>query len=37
MSRRETLALVRVYYRVADPSLRKKVFDLIKSMGPAEG
>lgn len=37
MSRRETLELVRAYYRVSDPALRKKVFELIKSMGPAEG
>jgi transcriptional regulator with XRE-family HTH domain len=37
MSRRETLELVRAYYRIADPALRKKVFELIKSMGPAEG
>jgi len=37
MSRRETLELVRAYYRVADPALRKKVFELIRSMGPAEG
>ena len=37
MSRRETLELVRAYYRITDPSLRKRVFDLIKSMGPAEG
>jgi transcriptional regulator with XRE-family HTH domain len=37
MSRRETLELVRAYYRIADPALRKKVFELIKSMGPSEG
>lgn len=37
MSRRETLELVRAYYRIADPALRKKVFELIKSMGPTEG
>jgi transcriptional regulator with XRE-family HTH domain len=37
MSRRETLELVRAYHQFADPSLRRKVFDLIKSMGPAEG
>jgi transcriptional regulator with XRE-family HTH domain len=37
MSRRETLELVRAYYRIADPALRKRVFDLVKSMGPAEG
>jgi len=37
MSRRETLELVRAYYRIADPALRKKVFEVIKSMGPTEG
>jgi transcriptional regulator with XRE-family HTH domain len=37
LSRRETLELVRAYYRITDPSIRKRVFDLIKSMGPAEG
>lgn len=36
MSRRETLELVRAYYRIGDPALRKKVFELIKSMGPTE-
>jgi len=36
LSRRETLELVRAYYRITDPSIRKRVFDLIKSMGPAE-
>jgi transcriptional regulator with XRE-family HTH domain len=36
MSRRETLELVRAYYRIGDPALRKKVFELIRSMGPAE-
>lgn len=36
LTRRETLELVRAYYRISDPSLRKRVFDLIKSMGPAE-
>jgi transcriptional regulator with XRE-family HTH domain len=36
LSRRETLELVRAYYRITDPSVRKRVFDLIKSMGPAE-
>ncbi|MDR3538902.1 MAG: helix-turn-helix transcriptional regulator [Acetobacteraceae bacterium] len=37
LNRRETLELVRAYYRITDPALRKRVFDLIKSMGPAEG
>ncbi|WP_428485349.1 helix-turn-helix domain-containing protein [Rhodopila sp.] len=36
LSRRETLELVRAYYRIIDPSVRKRVFDLIKSMGPSE-
>lgn len=36
MSRRETLELVRAYYRISDPALRKRVFDLIRSMGPQE-
>ena len=37
MNRRETLELVRAYYRIVDPSVRKRVFDLVRSMGPAEG
>jgi transcriptional regulator with XRE-family HTH domain len=36
LNRRETLELVRAYYRITDPSIRKRVFDLIKSMGPTE-
>ena len=36
MSRRETLELVRAYYRIADPTVRKRVFDLIRTMGPPE-
>ncbi len=36
MNRRETLELVRAYYRITDPAVRKRVFDLIKSMGPPE-
>ena len=37
LNRRETLELVRAYYRITDPAVRKRVFDLIKSMGPIEG
>lgn len=37
MTRRETLELVRAYYRISDPNQRKKVLDLVKAMGPAEG
>jgi transcriptional regulator with XRE-family HTH domain len=36
LSKRETLELVRAYYRITDPAVRKRVFDLIKSMGPTE-
>ena len=32
LTRRETLELVRAYYKITDPSVRKRVFDLIKSM-----
>lgn len=36
LNRRETLELVRAYYRITDLSVRKRIFDLIKSMGPME-
>jgi len=36
LHRRETLELVRAYYRINDPSVRKRVFELIKSLTPAE-
>ncbi len=36
MNRRETLELVRAYYRITEPSVRKRVFELIKSMGPTD-
>jgi len=36
MSKRETLELVRAYYRITDPAVRKRVFDLIKSLAPIE-
>ena len=36
LHRRETLELVRAYYRITDPSVRKRVFDLIKSLAPIE-
>ena len=32
LNRRETLELVRAYYKITDPAVRKRVFDLIKSM-----
>jgi transcriptional regulator with XRE-family HTH domain len=36
MTKRETLDLVRAYYRINDQGVRKRVLDLIKSMGPQE-
>lgn len=36
MTRRETLELVRAYYRINDPNQRKKVLDLVKAIGPSE-
>ena len=36
MSKRETLELVRAYYRITDPNIRKRMFDLMKSMAPAD-
>jgi transcriptional regulator with XRE-family HTH domain len=36
LAKRETLELVRAYYRITDPAVRKRVFDLIKSMGPPD-
>ena len=32
LSKRETLELVRAYYRINDPIMRKKVFDMVKSI-----
>jgi transcriptional regulator with XRE-family HTH domain len=36
LNRRETLEFVRAYYRIADPAMRQRVFNLIKSVGSAE-
>ena len=36
MNKRETMELVRAYYRITDPNVRKRMLDLIKSMGPPE-
>jgi hypothetical protein len=32
MARRETLELVRAYYRIRDPLVRKRVFELAKAL-----
>lgn len=36
LSKRETLELVRAYYRITDPNIRKRMFDLMKSMAPTD-
>lgn len=36
LSRRETLELVRAYYRINDPQVRRRLFELAKSLGDAE-
>lgn len=32
MSKRETLELIRAYYRISDPRVRKRLYDLLRSM-----
>lgn len=36
MARRETLELVRAYYKVKDPTVRKRIFELCKAMAHAD-
>ena len=36
LAKRETLELVRAYYRIADPTLRGRLFDLVKALGAAK-
>jgi transcriptional regulator with XRE-family HTH domain len=36
MARRETLELVRAYYKVKDPLVRKRIFELCKAMAHAD-
>ncbi len=33
LSNRETIKLIRAYYRVTDPQLRKRVLDLLEAIG----
>jgi hypothetical protein len=35
MAKRETLELVRAYYRITDPRVRKRVFELTKAVATA--
>ncbi len=37
MVKRETLELVRAYYRIGDPAIRKRLFELTKSLANATG
>lgn len=37
LTRRETLELVRAYYRIDSPAVRKRVFELVKSLGGGPG
>jgi transcriptional regulator with XRE-family HTH domain len=36
LTKRETLELVRAYYRITDPSMRKRMYELMKSLAPPE-
>ena len=36
MGRRETLELVRAYYQIRDEKARRRVFDLVKSLGASD-
>jgi len=37
LARRETLELVRAYYRITDPHVRKRLFELTKSLASGTG
>ncbi len=37
MARRETLGLVRAYYRIKSDKVRKRIFELTKSIAKADG
>jgi len=37
LDKRETLELIRAYYRIADPAVRKRLFELIKALGNLPG
>lgn len=35
MTKRETLELVRAYFRIEDPAVRQRIFDMVKAAGKA--
>lgn len=37
LSKRETLELVRAYYRIDDPKVRKRFFELVKAVADSNG
>lgn len=37
MAKRETLELVRAYYRISSPKVRKRIFELTKALAAGEG
>jgi len=37
LAKRETLELVRAYYKIAEPRVRKRVFELTKAVAKAAG
>jgi transcriptional regulator with XRE-family HTH domain len=37
LTKRETLELVRAYYNIADPQVRKRVYELAKALAAAHG
>ena len=36
MAKRETLELVRAYYKIGDPKVRKRLFELTKALAAAD-
>ncbi len=35
LAKRETLELVRAYYKITDPQVRKRLFEMTKTLGAA--
>ncbi len=33
MAKRETLELVRAYYKISNPEIRKRLFEMVKTLG----
>lgn len=37
VSKRETLELVRAYYKISNPQVRRRLFEMVKALGVASG